>query len=77
MRTKAERRHHAERIKIKAKAVLRRWFGGNGVKDDAKAVGKAAAMHNTCPCAMCTGKYEKANVRKHERDIRLLWTEEV
>lgn len=49
--TRAQRRLNSYKAKTKAKFVLH-LLGVD--KPTAKQVGRASAMHNTCPCWMCT-----------------------
>lgn len=50
--TRAERRHQQDTAKSKAARVLRQ----HRIDPDAAMVGKAAVMHNTCACPICTRK---------------------
>lgn len=51
--TRAARRHHAERIKARTKAKMKRWLGFESLTP--RAIGANAAVHMTCGCWMCTG----------------------
>lgn len=48
--TRAERRHREAVAKTRAAHKLR----VNNVQPTPRLVGTSAAMHNTCPCWMCT-----------------------
>jgi hypothetical protein len=50
--TRAERRHQQDTAKSKAARVLRQ----RKIIPNAAMIGKAAVMHNTCPCPLCTYK---------------------
>lgn len=65
MRTKDERRHHDGRVKARAAAVFRLL---HHAQPSAAQVGKAAAMHNTCPCWACTYD-DPEHQRKLMRDL--------
>ena len=71
MRTKDERRHHSGRIKARAAAVFRLI---THTQPSAAQVGKAAAMHNTCPCWACT-HHDPEHQRKQMRDLNKLTKE--
>lgn len=63
--TRAERIHHQQRAKARAASILSRW---HGAEPSIEQIGKAAAMHNTCPCWMCT-HHDKEHQRKALRDL--------
>jgi hypothetical protein len=56
MRTRGERRHHAERSKARTKRTLQIIWGFDAAHITPKRIGRNAAMHCTCPCWMCTNK---------------------
>ncbi len=50
--TRAERRHQLDTAKSKAARILRQ----HNLIPTAAMIGKAAVMHNTCACPLCTQK---------------------
>lgn len=68
--TRALRRYAVERAKAKARRKLERgWMADE--PPTPRQVGKAAAMHNTCPCGMCTTR-DPRPTRQRELFMSLL-----
>lgn len=65
--TRAQRRTNDFKKKAKASAILKRW----NKNPTPVEVGRAASMHNTCPCWMCTEK-EDENKRRFLSDLTKL-----
>ena len=62
---RAQRRLNANKAKLKAKSKLAFWGQlGYGLSPTPRQIGKAASMHNTCPCWMCTDKHPPTNKYK-------------
>ena len=60
MKTKAQRRHDAERIKAKTKRKLKVWWYRDREHElDNKVIGRQAAMHCTHICKMCHAGWDE------------------
>ena len=68
MRTRAERRHNAEKFKLRCRAYIRNHFtfGSEELTFDVKFVGKLTRNRKPCSCFMC------GNPRKYfnEKTVR-------
>ena len=58
---RALRRAHDLRAKVRAKVVMKRWYGRRPVSTDPREIGRNASTHcRPCACWMC--QYDKREV---------------
>jgi hypothetical protein len=65
---RALRRHHLDRIKAKAKRIMRLWSTPSLTLESIEAIGKNAAMHCTHVCVMC--RFDKLYPPPRDKKVR-------
>ncbi len=69
--SRANRRHHAKRMKARAKRIIKAVWGMSRSMTDAQITAKAARMatYKVCSCAVCRKP-------RYERETNLKWLPE-